>query len=256
MLNLHWITYKMKQEKILLILLAALILTINYSWIDSFLVKAFEEDYEVGFVERVIDGDTVVVNGTSVRLLGINSPEKGEIGYLEAKEFLEEKILEKEVKIYFGKDKTDRYRRKLGYIFLGSLNINLESVREGYSNFYFPSGKDQYYNQFVKAWEDCLNKEISLCEKSLEKCVILDEWDIEEQIVILKNICNYEIDLTGWSVKDEGRKKYVFENEILEGFEIIELRVKDWNENYVWTSSGDSIFVRDSENKLVIFDTY
>jgi micrococcal nuclease len=246
----------MKQEKILLILIVILILTINYSWIDSFLVKAFEEDYEIGIVDRIVDGDTIIVNESSVRLLGINSPEKGEIGYNEAKNFLEEEILEKEVKIYFGSDKTDRYGRKLCYVFLGTNNINLQSVREGYSNFYFPSGKDKYYNQFVKAWEDCLNKEIGLCKKSLEKCIILDEWDIKKQVVVLKNICNYEIDLTNWSIKDEGRKKYVFKNEILKGSEIIELGLDDWDENYVWTSSGDSIFVRDSENKLVIFDTY
>jgi hypothetical protein len=246
----------MKQEKILLILMVVLILTINYSWIDSFLIKTFEEDYERGVVERVIDGDTIVVNGSSTRLLGINSPEKGEVGYLKAKKFLEDYILEKEIKIYFGKDKTDRYGRKLGYIFLNSKNINLESVRKGYSNFYFPSGKDKYYNQFVKAWEECLNKEIGLCEKSLEKCIVLEKWDVEEQIVVLKNICNYEVDLTGWSIKDEGRKKYVFENEILGGLELIELGTKDWNEDYVWTKSGDSIFIRDFENKLVIFDNY
>ena len=236
--------------------MAILILTINYSWIDSFLIKAFEEDYEIGIVERIVDGDTIIVNGSSVRLLGINSPEKGEIGYFKAKEFLEENILEKEVKIYFGKDKTDRYGRKLGYIFLGSLNVDLQSVREGYSNFYFPSGKDKYYNQFVNAWEECLIGETGLCERSLEECIILDEWNVEEQIVVLKNICDYEINLHGWSIKDEGRKKYIFENEILGEFETIELGTKDWNENYVWTKSGDSIFVRDSENKLVIFDNY
>ncbi len=245
----------MKNEKVLLILLMILVFTINYKFIDSFLIKTFQ-DYEVGIVERIIDGDTVIVNGTSVRLLGINSPERGEIGYIEAKDFLEKEILNKKIKIYFGKDKFDRYRRKLGYIFLDSENINLKSVREGYSNFYFPSGKDKYYNQFVNAWGECLEEGLNLCEKSLEHCIILKEWNINEQIVILENICNREIDLVGWSVKDEGRKKYVFEEETLKKFEEVVLGVEKWGKDYVWTKSGDSIFVRDSENKLVIFDSY
>ena len=245
----------MKQEKILLILLFVFIFTINYEFIDGFLIETFQ-DYEIGIVERVVDGDTVIVNGSSMRLLGINSPEKGEVGCFEAKQFLEEKILDEEVRIYFGKNKFDRYGRKLGYVFLNSMNVNLESVRKGYSNFYFPSGKSQYYNQFVKAWNECLEEEIGLCEKCLEYGIILKEWDIEKQIVVLENICDYSINLAGWSVKDEGRKKFVFDERIFMGRENIKLDVEDWNEDYVWTNSGDSIFVRDSEGKLVIFDSY
>ena len=40
-------------------------------------------------VTRIIDGDTIEVGNNTVRLLGINSPEKGEIGYNEAKAFLQ-----------------------------------------------------------------------------------------------------------------------------------------------------------------------
>ena len=77
----------MNKEKLILILLVVLIIGINYPLIDSLLIKTFE-DYEKGVVERVIDGDTIVIEGESIRLLGINSPEKGEKYYLEAKEFL------------------------------------------------------------------------------------------------------------------------------------------------------------------------
>ena len=87
-------------------------------------------------------------NKTSVRLLGINTPEKGEIYYGEAKEFLEYQVLNKTIRLENGKDKTDLYGRKLSYIFLGTKNINLELVKEGLANFYFPSGKDINYNDF------------------------------------------------------------------------------------------------------------
>ena len=41
-----------------------------------------------------------------------NSPERGEPYYAEAKEFLNERILNKTVRLEFGKDKYDRYNRK------------------------------------------------------------------------------------------------------------------------------------------------
>ena len=245
----------MKSEKIIILICILFIFILGYSYVDSFLINTFENS-EKGIVERVIDGDTIVVNGTSIRLLGINSPEKGEKYSLESKEFLEEKVLGKEITIHFGKQKYDRYKRKLGYVFLGSKNINLESVKEGYSNIYFPSGKDNYYKIFSDAWNKCLTENINLCEKSIEKCIVLKEWDIKNQITILKNTCSEKIDLTGWSIKDEGRKKYYFPETILYGYNEIKITEKDFEKDYVWTSSGDSIFIRDLKGKLVLTESY
>ena len=78
---------KLKEKQLLIFVLVILIL-VNYTFIDSFLEKTYLGG-EFIEVERIIDGDTVVVNSTSVRLLGINTPEKGELYSIEAKEFLE-----------------------------------------------------------------------------------------------------------------------------------------------------------------------
>jgi len=65
----------MKKEKIILLLLFLTLFIINYSFLDSALVKAFQ-DYEMGIVDRVIDGDTVVLEGIGkARILGIDTPE-------------------------------------------------------------------------------------------------------------------------------------------------------------------------------------
>ena len=82
-----------RNYKLLLYFLILLLIAINYPIIDR-AVKGYFIDYEVGIVERVIDGDTIVVNGTTVRLLGINCPEKGERYYGEAKEYLEEGLFD------------------------------------------------------------------------------------------------------------------------------------------------------------------
>lgn len=86
---------------------------------------------EEGFVGKVIDGDTVVINGESVRLLGIDANERGEDCYVEAKKKLEELVLNKNVKLEKDVKDKDQYKRYLRYIFINNTNINLQMVEEG-----------------------------------------------------------------------------------------------------------------------------
>ena len=141
-----------KKEVILLIILILLLIIIDYPFIDRLLQNTFE-NYEEGIINRVIDGDTVEVNGSKVRLLGINSPESGEKYYLEAKEFLENLALNQTVRMEKSKEDKDRYGRKLRYILIGGTNVNLKLVEEGYANYYFPSGKDRHYEDFKEAFD-------------------------------------------------------------------------------------------------------
>jgi len=251
------------KQIIFLVFLIVLLFVINYSFLDLFLVKFFDESEKV-IVERVIDGDTVVVNGTSVRLLGINSPERNEDYYSEAKNFLEDLILNKSVVLKFGKEKYDKYNRLLAYVFVEKKNVNLELIKEGFANFYFPSGKDNYYNEFKNAWENCLE---NLCEKSKDKCancVKLKEFNYKKQIVIFEDICSFNCELTNWEIKDEGRKKFIFPKFILKNK--VEIKVGQgknsenilfWErENYVWTDTGDTLFLRDNKGKLVLWESY
>lgn len=245
----------MNKEKIILIFLILTIFILNYATINAFLIKSFQ-NYEVGIVTRVVDGDTIIVNNESVRMLGINTPEKKEKYSAEAKRFLENELLDKEVHLYFGKEKYDLYKRKLAYVYYKNENINKKIIENGFANFYFPSGKDKYYFEFKIAWENCINKNINLCEKSSENCIKLTAWDTENQKIILKNECNKKIDLTNWTIKDEGRKKYTFQNKIIFPNESITLTKENWNETYVWTKTGDTIFIRDSDVKIVYWENY
>jgi len=98
------------------------------------------------FVERVIDGDTVVGNyhkkildvdvsfSVHFRFLGIDAPEKkGEtkpLG-LASMAYLQERIEGKKVKVKLsGKDK---YGRWLATVFYEGVNINDELVEKGYA---------------------------------------------------------------------------------------------------------------------------
>ncbi len=241
--------------KFFLWFLVILLIAVNYNYVDNFVTKNFSYEEFVS-VDKVIDGDTVVVNGTSVRLLGINTPERGEKYYAEAKNYTEDLVLNKTLKIE--RKGKDLYDRDLAYLFYGRENINLALVEEGYANFYFPSGKDNYYNLFVNAWEKCIGQNKNLCEASSDKCsecIILEQFGYDVNL-ILYNSCDFDCNLTGWSIKDEGRKKFVFKNIILNPGKEIEITAKNFNQSYVWTKTGDSVFLRDDEGKLVLWEGY
>jgi len=257
-----------KKNIIILVSLIIALLVINYPFLDKALQK-FLTNYESVKVERVIDGDTIKSQNQSIRLLGINSPEKGELYYTEAKEFLENEILNKTVNLEYGKERYDKYQRVLAYVFLDNININLKLVEKGFGNFYFPSGKDNYYNKFKDAWEECINNNLNLCENSVNKCsscIELRELNVNNQRVILYNNCNFSCDLTNWEIKDEGRKKFVFEDFVLNSGDEVEIVIGEginsddrlyWSgEEYVWTETGDALFLRDEDGKLVLWESY
>ena len=256
-----------KIQILILILLISLLFIINYSFFDKE-IKKFFSDSELGIVERVIDGDTIVINGTSVRLLGVNSPEQGEVGYAEGKEFLEMIILNKTVELRFGKEKYDKYDRKLAYIFYEEKNVNLEIVNEGFANVYILDDR-KYEKELKNAWRNCVEKSVNLCEKSVNECsdcIELKEFDNENEIVIFYNQCEFDCSLDGWEIKDQGRKRFVFEEFILGKGKEVRVEVGEgidgnsvlfWrNEYYVWTDTGDTLFLRDEEGKLVLWKGY
>lgn len=114
-----------------------------------------EEYYEVS---RVIDGDTVVLekNGKeeTVRLIGIDSPERGECFYEESKNRMEELTSDDLIKIE--KDPTqnerDIYNRLLGYLYSEDGEfINKKMVGEGYAREYTYKTPYMYQGEFLSS---------------------------------------------------------------------------------------------------------
>jgi len=102
-------------------------------------------------VTKVIDGDTVVVEGEHVRLLGIDADERGYPCHAEAKDRLEEYILNKEVFLEADKSDKDQYDRYLRYIFLDEKNINLQLVKEGLAVARFFPDNVKYKEEIIAA---------------------------------------------------------------------------------------------------------
>jgi micrococcal nuclease len=254
-----------KREIILLIVLIFLFLVINYNFLNKKINETKNYSNAI-IISRVIDGDTVVLkNNIHIRLLGINSPEKNEPYDIEATNFLSGLILNKTVTLEYGKEKTDLYGRTLAYVILDGKNINAEQVRNGFANTYIYNN-DEYTSSLNEAWSECIASGKNLCEKSNNKCaecIELKDLNVKTQKVIFYNHCSFDCDLTKWNIKDEGRKNFFFGNFIL-GSEkevnvIVGNKTNDQNNlfwkgyDYVWTSTGDTLFLRDNEGKLVLW---
>lgn len=105
---------------------------------------------EVVRVKRVVDGDTLELSdGRKVRLVGINTPERGQPLYSEASEALKELADGAQVTLEFDEERTDQYKRTLAYAFKGELFINGEIVRRGLAYCYTWEPNTAHQDEFV-----------------------------------------------------------------------------------------------------------
>ncbi len=88
-------------------------------------------------VARVIDGDTFELKGGDrVRLLGIDTPEKDEPYYDEAKQEMTRLSLGKTVRLEYVNNRRDHYGRLLGYAFVDTLFLNKTILENGLGYLY------------------------------------------------------------------------------------------------------------------------
>ena len=95
-------------------------------------------------VERVVDGDTIVVEGVGrVRLIGVDTPETVsprrpvEFFGREASAFTKRLLEGRRVRLEYDRERTDRYGRTLAYVHLADGTFaNAEIIRRGYGHAY------------------------------------------------------------------------------------------------------------------------
>jgi len=121
----------------------------------------FADRFIFGKVVAISDGDTIRVYDRNeniqykIRLSGIDAPEKNQPYGRKSKEALSNLIFGKTVRV--SDQGKDRYKRILGYVKLGDIDVNLEMVKSGNAWTY------RKYNQS----EDYLDAENSAKEKRL-----------------------------------------------------------------------------------------
>ncbi|MFH1425717.1 MAG: thermonuclease family protein [archaeon] len=210
-------------------------------------------------IERIIDGDTLQLKGGEIiRLENINTPEKNQPGYEEAKSFLKKF---ENTTIQVESTGLDKYKRTLAKIYTQDNSyINLEIISQGLANKYLVN--DDEIKLFAEAEANAIKSQKGLWKKSSYSSCFSTQIFPKEEVVKIINYCP-PINFNGWKLKDESRKKYNFPNiQINE----INIHTKEGNDNEtdlfqnqeteIWDNERDSLYLFDSENNLANHNSY
>ncbi len=215
----------------------------------------FSDGREEVIISEVIDGDTLKLeDGRTVRLLNINTPEKNEKNYQEAKNFLETYV-NKSVLIEV--EGVGKYGRVLGRVYTPEY-LNLEIVERGLAHSYLV-GEDEL-GKFKEAEERSREEGKGIWEKSEYYGCVNVEINKNEEYLVLKLGC--DVNLDDWTLKDESTKIYHLHSISFNEVTIYSEKGLDdgeklyWGQGNVWNNDKDSIFVRDARGFLVFYDSY
>lgn len=245
-------------------------------------------------VLSVVDGDTmrVLYEGAaeSLRLIGINSPERNECLYAEAASRLADLVGDGELHLEPDQSDRDQYGRLLRYVFVDDVFVNEMLVREGLaiSRHYQPdtarqatldAAQELAQAEDAGMWNpaacDAAMGFVSPGNASIEIGQIRfnadgdDNHNLNDEWVELNNPGGSDLDLTGWGVKDESAShRYSFPP----GFRLgagatVRLHTGCGSDagnalywcntgSAVWNNSGDTVFVLDPSGNVVVSRSY
>lgn len=121
-------------------------------------------DDNLYFVDEVIDGDTIKVDGDiKVRLIGIDAPESGKCYYEEARNELVRLVQGEYVRMERDTESVDGLGRLLRYVYLpgkdlmeNDIFVNRHLLLYGYARTFSLPPNKLYFSSFVKAREQAL----------------------------------------------------------------------------------------------------
>jgi micrococcal nuclease len=108
-------------------------------------------------VVAVLDGDTIVISGgQKVRYAGLNTPETHHPDKLpeycgqEAFEANRRLVAGQTVRLEFDAQRRDKYGRLLAYVYVNSLFVNAELIRQGYAQVSTYKENQRYHEEFER----------------------------------------------------------------------------------------------------------
>ena len=126
----------MKKLSLILISLILLLNTFsNSSEINSAVGKA-----------KVIDGDTIIINGEKIRFAGIDTPERNKVGHIFSKIKLKKKLGSNIISC-LREPQLDPWGRTIAECFLDNESISSFMVKNGYACDYKKYSKKKYAKQ-------------------------------------------------------------------------------------------------------------
>ena len=237
-------------------------------------------------VTQVIDGDTVEATSTegdlTIRLLGINAPERDECYGPQAGDTLE-RILDRSTTttLHPWPGETDEFGRQLGFIVSGEVFVNLRLLALGAS--VAPSQSDHEFTaEFETAENGASDEGVGLwasdaCGTPVSTDLAIvdtepnapgdDRENPNGEWVLIGNLGGEPVQLEGWMVRDEStRHRFTFPELSLEPGQELRLRSGcDRNrlnaepiefhwcdpEPPIWNNGGDTAFLLDPNGSIV-----
>lgn len=131
----------MNKKEYFIIFSIIIVSLFSFALLDSNLYRNREEQDDIeleGIINYVVDGDTLDINDIRIRLALVDTPERGQDGYKEAREFVKNLCLNKkgEVDIDDGQRRGDRYGREIGVIYCDGINVNKALVENNLTKIY------------------------------------------------------------------------------------------------------------------------
>lgn len=135
-----------------LVLIAALAL-------GAFILLTRDSAAEGAVVAHVIDGDTIeLVDGRRIRLVQIDTPERGRECYGDEASALTRRLLPPGTEVRIEQDtaldQADSFGRRLAYVWKGDEDVNVTLVREGAAGVWFYDGRrGRHASELLRAAE-------------------------------------------------------------------------------------------------------
>lgn len=169
----------LEKLKVPKVLIAGLIMASVLGWTGIDKLKNIKNYYQIKQIfpdkarmTQVLDGDTFIINnGLTVRLLGINAPDRGQPKYNDAAQYLSQLIKNREIYLEYDRYQDDKFGRILAYVWIkcfeeiktdcrgDKVMVNELMIKKGYATpiTYQDRAKLKYEDDFRKDYENTKN---------------------------------------------------------------------------------------------------
>ncbi len=234
---------------------------------------------DAGVVTQVVDGDTLHVQiggvDTTVRLIGIDTPETGEPYAAEARAALVGLVGEKTVRLEKDVESTDQYGRTLAYVWAGSTLANRELLRLGLATLYTVPPNVKYTTSLQAAQDEAQAAGRGMWGATTDSPLEIvsinydapgnDNDNLNEEYVTFRVLVAGT--LLGYAVEDESGHRYEFPDRVFQKGQVFKLRTGEgtdtqtdvyWNMSgsAVWNNNGDTVKVLNPQGQILLSRSY
>lgn len=221
-------------------------------------------DLEIVQVASVVDGDTIELSdGRRVRYIGLNTPERGQPFYEEAKAANERLVSGLRVGLERDLESFDQYGRILAYVWVNKQMANLELLHLGFGNTFTIQPNVRYETEFRAAEQQAREAGRGLWATSTATLKIVelqadapgsDRDNPNGEWLEIANQGNEAVNLDRYSIKDEANHIYTFGAFTLKPGATVRLHSgqgRDTASALYWGLAGDSVWNNDSDTAFL-----